>query len=115
MSHTYTFVRIKTAGCDIYPHQSVHKVQQLDIANGVYPILDGSDRINKDWCEEIDVLDYMLNHQKTFGNDSINGVDLNTFRRLGYNADGTRTGKFTDAEYSNYESYLKYYKLEFKP
>lgn len=117
-------VLIKTAGCDIYPHNTIHKV--LPLKNGVYPTLNENDRINANWCKEIsqDDVDHFnftkdddnFDHAgkySIFGDKTIHGgCSLNKFRRLGYdNID--KTGYFTPEEYKDYEVYLKLNKLSY--
>lgn len=116
-------VLIVTAGCDIYPHGTLHKV--LDLDKSVYPTFNESDRIDANWCQVIHIPNgeemiidndgfEHLTINSIFGTDTFaKGVSLNAFRRLGYNSDGSRTGKFTNDEYTRYENYIMIHKLEY--
>lgn len=124
-------VRIKTAGCDLYPHGTLHEV--LPVKDGIYPTLNGRDRIDADWCEKHneDFIDPECTGQDDQGfyhakfwetaipvkikdgnyDDCIN---INPFRRLGYNQDNSKTGYFTDDEYTAFEAYIHANNLKFE-
>jgi hypothetical protein len=108
-------VRIKTEGCAIYPHNTIHEV--LNIKEGVYPTLNNRDRIPEEWCEEINEPLSMLHPKDNKGREhfylgSQFGIEMNLswndFRNLGYNS-GTldKTGYFTELEYFDFEEYSR--------
>lgn len=113
-------VRIKTAGCDIYPHGSYHKV--LDLKDGVYPTLNESDRIPEEWCEEGSLAEFIMKGIPIFGVGTARdkgifgliGYNLNEFRRFGYNSDGSKTWFFISEEYESFEQYMKDNNLSFE-
>lgn len=119
-------VLISMAGCDLYPHGTLHKV--LEVKQGVYPTLDERDRINSSWCTEVDkahLIDWSIIDADGFAHELastlfgthtiLTGVSINGFRRRGYYQDNTRTGFFTQEEYREYECYMELNQLEYTP
>lgn len=110
-------VRIKTEGCDIYPHNTIHKV--LDIKDGVYPTSNERDRIPEEWCEEmvqdrfIKLKGFEYNDEKGhfYSPQFQQSYTWNEFRRLGYYKDGTRTNKYEPDQYQQFEDYTRENKL----
>lgn len=109
-------VRIKTEGCAIYPHNTIHQV--LELKDGVYPTLDKRDRIPSAWCEEVSVNhdnsdgyyedDSFIEHFNLTAMFTDKDLSWNKFRTLGYNANTTdKTGYFTEEDYSDFENYSK--------
>jgi len=113
-------VRIKTEGCAIYPHNTIHKVLDLNNSqsylNTVYITENERDRIPIEWCEEVEPDRMLMLKGKRIASEKgtfwcirdQQSYFWNEFRTLGYNA-GTldKTGKFTDKEYEEFENYSK--------
>lgn len=109
-------VYIKSEGCDVFPHLSIHEVIREDDTT----YYTKGDRFPKKWGDDITdstTLEFInigkLKYVPSFlGHFTEESYDWDTFRRLGYYKDGIKTNHFQDFEYKEFEKYSEENKLD---
>lgn len=107
-------VKVKNAGCAIFPSGSIHNVKDF---NDIVYSAEIKDFLIKDWCADLpDDVGVIEDEEGTiyaadtvlFGHEKYpKGISLNKFFNEGYyHEDNPRTGAFSDAEYQKFEDYI---------